>query len=85
MDDDVRRAVKEFICSELLARPDYPLQDDEPLISGGLIDSFCLAHVAVFLELRFGVYVPDVDLTVEKFDTLAQIARWVERSRGGEH
>ena len=85
MGDDVRRAVKEFICSELLARPDYPLQDDEPLISGGLIDSFCLAHVAVFLELRFGVYVPDVDLTVEKFDTLAQMVRWVERSRGGEH
>lgn len=85
MGDGVRRAVKEFICSELLARPDYPLQDDEPLISGGLIDSFCLAHIAVFLELRFGVYVPDVDLTVEKFDTLAQMVRWIERSRAGGH
>lgn len=74
----IREKLRSFICTELLARPDYPLGDDEPLISGGLIDSFSLAYVAVFLEMTFGLYVPDVELTAENFDTLAQMAARVE-------
>ena len=29
------------------------------------MDSFCLAHLAVFIEMAFGVYIADTDLTVE--------------------
>jgi acyl carrier protein len=43
-------------------------------MSGGLIDSFSLVHIAVFIELNFGVVIPDDELTVENFDTLTQIA-----------
>jgi acyl carrier protein len=72
---DVRDALRDFICAELMQRPDYPLDDAEPLITGGLIDSFSLAHVGVFIEARFGVYIPDPELTVENMDTLQQIVR----------
>ena len=68
--DEVRVRLRAFICGELLGDPSYTLQDDEPIISGGLIDSFYLAHLAVFIEDEFGVVIPDVDLTVENFDTL---------------
>jgi acyl carrier protein len=78
---DVRELLREFIVCELMGRPEYPLDDDEPLISGGLIDSFALAHIAVFIELTFGVYVPDVELTPESFDTVAQIATRVAAGR----
>ena len=70
-----------FICAELLRDPAYPLGDDEPLISGGLIDSFSIAHVAVFIETAFAVYIPDVDLTVENMDTLRQILALIRRTR----
>ena len=40
----------------------------------GTHDSFCLVHIAVFIELTFGVVIPDVELTVENCDTLAQLA-----------
>jgi acyl carrier protein len=65
--------MRTFICSELLGRPDYPLPDDEPLITGGLIDSFSLAMVGVFIETAFGVYIPDTDLNVANMDTLNQM------------
>ena len=70
----VKHELRAFVQSELLGRPDYPLADDEPLITGGLIDSFSLALVGVFIETKFGVYVPDTDLTVAKMDTLDQMA-----------
>jgi acyl carrier protein len=44
-----------------------------------LIDSFCLAHLGVFIESAFGVYVPDSELTVENMDTLDQIVNRVLR------
>jgi acyl carrier protein len=69
-----------FICTELLRDPAYPLGDDEPLISGGLIDSFTVAHVAVFIENEFAVCIPDVDLTVENMDTLRQIVDLIRRT-----
>jgi acyl carrier protein len=65
--------LKDYICTELLRRPSHPLRDDESLITGGLIDSFCVAHLGVFIEATFGVYIPDVELTVENMDTLERI------------
>ena len=79
MTEKIRDALKDYICAELLRRPSYPLCDDEPLITGGLIDSFCVAHLGVFIETTFGVYIPDVELTVENMDTLERIVARVAR------
>jgi acyl carrier protein len=74
---EVKNKLKAFIADELLNRTDYPIGDDEPLISGGWIDSFSLAQIGVFVEEAFDVYIPDPDLTVAKMDTLNQIAERV--------
>ncbi|MFC1849446.1 acyl carrier protein [candidate division CSSED10-310 bacterium] len=68
-----------FICTELMKRPEYELEIDEPLISGGIIDSLALAQIGVFIETAFGVIIPDTDLTVEKMDTLNLIAKQIEQ------
>lgn len=72
-------ALRRYVCAELMQHPSYPLRSDEPLMSGGLIDSFCVAHIGVFIEQAFGVYIPDPELSVENMDTLDQIAARVLR------
>lgn len=69
----VRESLRAFITRTLVRDPAYPLRDGETLITGGLMDSFALAEVAVFVEREWGVYIPDPDLTVERMDTLDQI------------
>jgi len=76
-EDQIRDALRRYVREELMGEPSYPLGDDEPLITGGLIDSFCVAHLGVFIETEFDVYIPDADLTVENMDTIASIARRV--------
>jgi acyl carrier protein len=66
---------------ELLRKPDYPLDDDEPLITGGLIDSFSLAQVGVFVENAFGVYLEDTDLTVANMDTVTRMVSCILKAR----
>ena len=81
-DQDIEERLKAFICNEVLLNPDYPLDDAEPLISGGLVDSHSLVHIAVFVEQQLGVNIPDTEFTVENMDTVARIAARVRRTRG---
>lgn len=67
---EIRERLRDFIRAEILERPDYSLGNDEPLITGGLMDSFALASLAVFIEKELGVRLPDAAFTVEDMDTL---------------
>ena len=75
----IRRQMRAFILNELVREPDYPLRDDEGIISSGLMDSFALAELGVYVEDVFDVYIPDADLTVAKMDSLNQMVTRVLR------
>jgi acyl carrier protein len=75
----MRETLRAFITRDLIREPGYPLRDDEGIITGGLIDSFALAELGVFVEGAFNVYIPDPDLTVDKMNTLDQIVARVMR------
>lgn len=78
---DIREALRTFLTAEILHDPGYPLTDDEPLISSGLIDSFSLVDIALWVEGHAGVRIEDNELTADNFDTLAQLATYVEARR----
>ena len=69
----VRETLRSFITRELIRDASYPLTNEEGIISGGLMDSFALATLGVFIEQQFDVYIPDPELTIARMDTLAQI------------
>ncbi len=79
----VRKKLRAFIVTELIRDEGYALSDDEGIISGGLMDSFSLAELGVYVEEEFDVYIPDSDLTVAKMDTLNQMTARVMRGLGG--
>lgn len=66
----IRNTLRQYIASELIRDANYPLADDETIISDGLMDSLALADLGVYIEETFNVYIPDPELTVEKMDTL---------------
>jgi len=70
-----------FIASEILKQPGRMIGADEPLISGGLIDSFSLMDVALFVEDNFGVRIDDTELNADTFDNLTQLASLIEARR----
>jgi acyl carrier protein len=76
---EIREKIRQYILTELIRDESYPLRDDEGIITGGLMDSFSLAELGVFVEDEYHVYIPDPDLTVEKMDTLDLIVARVMR------
>ena len=74
MDDaTVRATLRAYIARDLIRDESYEIEDDEGIITGGLIDSFSLAELAVYIEQEYNVFIPNTDLTVAKMDTLDQI------------
>lgn len=80
MVSEVEAVLSEYIRNEVMKRPKFALGADDPLISSGLIDSFHLVDMAVFVEEQFGVRIDDTELNADVFDTLNQLAGLI-RSR----
>jgi len=70
--------LSQFIASEILKQPDRTIQPDEALISSGLIDSFSLMDLALFVEDTFGVRIEDTELNADTFDTLHALAELIQ-------
>ncbi|HUM27979.1 MAG TPA: acyl carrier protein [Anaerolineales bacterium] len=67
-----------FIATDILKQPKRAIRADEALISSGLIDSFSLMDISLFVEGNFGVRIDDTELNAETFDTLEQLARLIQ-------
>ena len=70
----VLKKLREFIITELMQNPDYDLKEGEKLFSNGVLDSFAIAQIGVFVETDFDLYIPDAELTVENMDTVGMMA-----------
>lgn len=79
--DTVLVKLAEYIAAQILKQPQRQIDPDEPLISGGLIDSFSLVDLALFVEDNFGVHIDDTELNADTFDTLNQLADLIEARR----
>jgi acyl carrier protein len=72
-EQEIRDNLRKYISIDLIRDPGFELEDDQGIISGGLMDSFALAELAVYIEGEFDIYIPDPELTVDQMDTLDQI------------
>ena len=74
MTTEIVTPIAKFIAEKILKQPNKVISADESLISSGLIDSFSLMDLALFIEDTFGVRVEDTELNAETFDNLNQLA-----------
>ena len=74
MTTEIITPIAKFIAEKILKQPNKVISPDEALISSGLIDSFSLMDLALFIEDTFGVRIEDTELNAETFDNLDQLA-----------
>jgi acyl carrier protein len=75
---EVLTQLSAFIKTTILRQPGRVIEPGEPLISSGLIDSFSLMDLALFVEDTFGVRIEDTELNAGTFDNLTQLASLIE-------
>lgn len=82
MNDAIAQNLEKYIASQILKQPGRKIRLNEPLISGGLIDSFSLVDLALFVEDTFGVHIDDSELNAQTFDSLDQLASLIQNRQG---
>lgn len=80
MSDEMDQKLSKYIAEEILKQPSKIIPPDGPLLSNGLIDSFHLVDLALFVEDNFGVRIDDSELNSLTFDTVNQLVALI-RSR----
>ncbi|HLY27126.1 MAG TPA: acyl carrier protein [Aggregatilineales bacterium] len=75
---DTKDSIRDYIVTKLIRNPKYKLGDNDKLISGGVIDSFSLVELSMFLEETFGVRPDDTELNADNMDSVEMIASYVE-------
>ncbi len=72
--EELKKTILEYVIEEYLEDEDEVLENDSPLISGGIVDSFSMVSLKRFLETRYKITLPDDRATPEAFDSVDKIA-----------
>jgi len=74
MADEVKNEILNYVKNEYLEDgDDREVTFDTPLISGGIVDSFSMVSLKVFLETKYKISIPDAKATPEAFDSVNNI------------
>lgn len=70
----IKDTILEYVKNEYLeSDDDREITYDTPLISGGIVDSFSMVSLKVFLETKYNIQIPDAKASPEAFDSVNNI------------
>ena len=70
----IKDTVLQYVKNEYLeSDDDREITYDTPLISGGIVDSFSMVSLKVFLETQYNIQIPDAIASPEAFDSVNNI------------
>ena len=78
--DELEARILNFLRQKLRIRE--AVERDTELVSTGLVDSADLVRLATHLERTLDVTIPDHEINVDNFDSIAMILAYVERKLG---
>jgi acyl carrier protein len=72
----IKDTILEYVKNEYLEEgSDEEITYDTALISGGIVDSFSMISLKVFLETKFNIQIPDAKASPEAFDSVNNIVK----------
>ena len=77
---NTKERLQDFIHSRIL-KGKTTIQDETSLFEGGVLDSINLTELITFLEEQWGISVSPSDVCLENFNTVSNLARFLEHSR----
>jgi acyl carrier protein len=78
MSDETKTLLAEYITNKILQEPNLAIKPDEPLLTSGLIDSFHLVDLAIYIEDTFGVFIDDREFNASSFDSLGELVAFIQ-------
>lgn len=79
MAEDLKKLLIDYVKKEYLDEDsDEQIDENTKLISSGIVDSFSMVSLKMFLEKKFRITIPDEKATPEAFDSVNNIMHLVQ-------
>ena len=72
-------SIVEYLKGAVLLDPAEVIPLDKSLLESGILDSYGIVDLLTFIEGRFGLTIPDADITREKLGSIRKMANYVEQ------
>jgi acyl carrier protein len=79
---DTLERLREYVTSRFAREGSPSIGPDDNLLKQGILDSIAIMEIVGFIEQAFGFAVKGDEITVDNFQSLASMARFVDRKRG---
>jgi acyl carrier protein len=74
MSEEIKGLIIDYVKKEYLDdESEEDIDENTPLISSGIVDSFSMVSLKTFLEKKFDIKIPDDKATTEAFDSVNNI------------
>jgi len=74
MSEDIRKIIIDYVKKEYLEEDSgVDVNENTKLISSGIVDSFSMVSLKMFIEKKFSIKIPDDKATPEAFDSVNNI------------
>ncbi|MBM4332168.1 MAG: acyl carrier protein [Deltaproteobacteria bacterium] len=78
---NIATVIRKFIIENFLFEDTGNLKEDTSFLESGVMDSTGVLELVSFIEETFGIVVEDEDLVPENLDSIARIARYIEKKQ----
>lgn len=82
MSEEMREKIIEFIRDEYVEDESMEITEKTPLISSGLVDSFSMVSMKMFLEEEYKIQMTDEEASTEAFNTVTSIIALLQKKLG---
>ena len=79
MSTAITDSLGQYIAAKILKQPKRVVREDEALISSGLINSFSLVDLALYVEDQFGVHLDNSELNASHLRHAGQLDSLIQQ------
>jgi acyl carrier protein len=76
---DRKQILIDYIKKEIMHNTNAKLNDEEDLLSAGILDSLGILQLVTFIDQTFGIEIPDGDVVYENFTSIRMLADYLSR------
>jgi acyl carrier protein len=76
---DRKALLTEYIKNEIMRNRNAQVDENEDLLSAGILDSLGILRLVAFVEETFGIQVPDQDVVYDNFKSVSALEEYLHQ------
>jgi len=76
---DRKAILTEYVKNEILRNKNAQLDENEDLLSSGILDSLAILQLVAYIDKTFKIQVPDEDVVYENFKSINTLVGYLQQ------